>query len=134
MMGSSKGRLRFARILGMALFLVSLSQCTWMSEDQASLFNGGPVLKRAEAKARLQAAVFVNFSTCPENMNAAYYAMDFVIPSFLNDAFYTAESVEFCQVALLLTPCGLSPDNDLSVLTNLYRSILATCQLKVGTL
>jgi len=116
-------------LLGIALpaLVFMVQACTWMSEDQAEFWTQESVLKREEVQARLQSAVLINMSVCPDHYYAGLYAVDHVISAELNEPFYREDSVDLCVLGLLLTPCTPQAGTDLTIQSTLYRAVIRMC-------
>ena len=98
-----------------------------MSGDRASGVLGRPVVKRAEALARLQAAVWLNASNCPNSQNPGLYAIDYSIGAELNEPFYDANSVDICVLGLLVVPCPSEAAADIRTITTAFSAVLRAC-------
>jgi len=98
-----------------------------MGRDVVGEWEGEKVVTRANAIAQLREAILLSAQKCPENYNAALYGEDYVVPGELHAALYTERSINDCEVAILVMPCGQNPDQNSLFVTNLYRLTLRLC-------
>ncbi len=114
------------------LLLLLLLSCNGVSESEAELLSGDDLVSREAAKEIFRVGVRINLQLCPEYIIPALYAQEAVIPEELTRPHYTKKSIQVCQVALMLTPCGMNPE-DTTVIQNLYRSVIRGCGPKSPT-
>jgi hypothetical protein len=115
------------------LVLLGFGGCTFVGPDGTEFLTGVDVVTRDEAKASLRQAIDLNVSICPENTVAGFYAREYTVPAFLNESYYRADRIADCTLAVILTPCSLSPNSNQDILFNLYQAVITACApRKVG--
>jgi hypothetical protein len=122
-------------ILRLVLLLVSLGfcACTFVGPDGTEFLTGVDVVTRDEAKASLRQAIDLNVAICPGNTVAGFYAREYTVPAFLNESYYRADRMADCTLAVILTPCELTPNANQDILLNLYQAVITACApRKVG--
>ena len=97
-----------------------------MNQTMDEVLSGEDLIPRGEAVLHLQEAVSLDLEICPGNHYAGLYAINGVIPQMLDQPRYIRSTVDTCEVALLLTPCGLDLTDQTNFL-NLYRAVLQSC-------
>ncbi|MCB1165037.1 MAG: hypothetical protein KDK33_02720 [Leptospiraceae bacterium] len=108
-----------------SLLAFAITSCGWMSADQLTFFEGETVVSRSDAIAELQLGIVTHSSSCPLMETAAIYTLNGVLQKTLNRTHYYKNSVDFCFLILVSTPCPSTTNNTISA--GFYEAIVRSC-------